>query len=146
MGRPLRWGNWAAAKLMELLFNATNFTDVGCTLRLLQRDAAARIEPYYKVGSSHFGTEMMLLSLVHDLRVIQVPVNYLPRVGHSSVTGDLTTAIRLGFIMGLLIWQFRLGRWFTRAKRYGHVDSREAAPKRMARQLPQGTPTAERQV
>ena len=37
MGLFLRWGNWAVAKMMEFLFNATNLTDVGCTMRLLGR-------------------------------------------------------------------------------------------------------------
>src|SRR5205807_1020644 len=89
MGRALRWGNWTVAKLMEFLFNTTNLTDVGCTLRLLRKSAAMIIEPHYRVGGSHFGPEMMLLSLVHGLRLVQVPVNYLPRVGTSSVTGNL---------------------------------------------------------
>ena len=46
------------------------------------------MEPHFTVGGSAFGPEMMLLSLLHGLRVIQVPVNYLPRIGESSVTGD----------------------------------------------------------
>src|SRR6478609_6615656 len=39
MGLFLRWGNWAVAKLMEFLFNSTNLTDVGCTMRLIHRQA-----------------------------------------------------------------------------------------------------------
>ena len=42
---------------------------------------------------------MMLLSLLHGLQVIQIPVNYLPRVGESSVTGDLRKAFLLGLWM-----------------------------------------------
>lgn len=120
MGGPLRWGNWAVAKLMELLFNATNLTDVGCTLRLVHRGALQRIEPHFRVGGNQFGPEMMLLSLVHGLRVVQVPVNYCPRVGDSSVTGDFRKAIGLGLAMAGMVVQFRLGRWFTRSERYGH--------------------------
>ena len=37
MGLFLRWGNYAVAKLMEFLFNGTNLTDVGCTMRLIKR-------------------------------------------------------------------------------------------------------------
>jgi SAM-dependent methyltransferase len=121
MGRLLRWGNWLVAKLIEVLFNTTNLTDVGCTMRLVRRDALARIEPYFRVGGSHFGPEMMLLSIVHGLRVIQVPLNYKARVGISSVTGDLRKAIQLGFIMFLMVIEFRLGRWFVRSERYGQT-------------------------
>ena len=32
----LRWGNWAVAKLVELLFNTSHLSDVGCTYRLLR--------------------------------------------------------------------------------------------------------------
>ena len=37
----LRWGNWAVAKLVEVLFNTSHLSDVGCTYRLLRRDARA---------------------------------------------------------------------------------------------------------
>lgn len=50
----------------------------------------------------------MLLCLTTDLRVIEVPVNYLPRVGASSVTGDLGKAVRLGLRMVGFIVSFRL--------------------------------------
>src|SRR5947209_15723812 len=39
MPRPLRWGNWAVAKLIEVLFNTSHLSDVGCTYRLLRKDA-----------------------------------------------------------------------------------------------------------
>ena len=32
----LRWGNWAVAKLIEVLFNTNHLSDVGCTYRLLR--------------------------------------------------------------------------------------------------------------
>ena len=41
MGRFLRWGNWAVAKMTELLFNTTILTDMGCTYRLFQHEALA---------------------------------------------------------------------------------------------------------
>src|SRR5579864_9164932 len=108
MGGWLRWGNWAVAKLMELLFNSTNLTDVGCTMRLIRRDALSRLEREFSVGGSAFGPEMMLLSFLHRLRVIQVPVNYLPRVGVSSVTGDSRKAVQLGFSMIGLVLRYRI--------------------------------------
>jgi glycosyltransferase involved in cell wall biosynthesis len=111
MGLFLRWGNWAVAKLMEFLFNSTNLTDVGCTMRLIHRRALDRIEPGFRIGGSSFGPEMMILSLLSGLKVIQIPVNYLPRVGESSVTGDFGKAFWLGMTMIGLVLRYRLLSW-----------------------------------
>jgi glycosyltransferase involved in cell wall biosynthesis len=110
MGFFLRWGNWAVAKLMEFLFNSISLTDVGCTLRLVSRPALEIMQQEFTIGGSAFGPEMMLLSLAHRLRIIQLPVNYLPRVGQSSVTGDPWKAIALGLWMIGLILRYRLRR------------------------------------
>src|SRR5215216_1782815 len=53
MGRFLKWGNWAVAKLVEVLFNTSHLSDVGCTYRLLTRPAYERIRDRFTVGSSH---------------------------------------------------------------------------------------------
>ena len=114
MGAALRWGNWGVAKMMEFLFNSTNLTDVGCTMRLIRREALAQLSGEFTIGGSAFGPEMMVLSLLHGLRVIQVPVNYLPRVGESSVTGDLRKAVLLGLMMIGLVWRYRVRSWLRR--------------------------------
>jgi glycosyltransferase involved in cell wall biosynthesis len=111
MGWFLRWGNWAVAKMMEFLFNSTNLTDVGCTTRLIRRSALGRIEPHFTVGGSSFGPEMMLLTLLLGLKIIQIPVNYLPRVGESSVTGDVRKAFMLGLGMIGLVLRYRVRSW-----------------------------------
>jgi hypothetical protein len=126
MGLFLRWGNWAVAKMMEFLFNATNLTDVGCTTRLIQRAALERIQPYFTVGGSHFGPEMMVLTLLCGLRVIQIPVNYLPRVGESAVTGDFGKALTLGFTMIGLVLRYRLRSWLGWRIRASAVAERPA--------------------
>ncbi len=108
MGTFLRWGNWAVAKLVEVLFNTSHLSDVGCTYRLLTRDTLEKIQPKFTVGGSHFGPELMLLVITSGARVVEVPVNYLPRVGESSVTGDLRKAVKLGFQMIGFILRFRL--------------------------------------
>jgi hypothetical protein len=53
---------------------------------------------------------MMIRSLQARYRVIQVPVNYLPRVGKSSVTGDPVKAFLLGMRMIKLITFSRISR------------------------------------
>jgi len=109
MGLFLRWGNWAVAKYLEFLYNATSLTDVGCTMRLVARDVAQRMLPSFTIGGNAFGPEMMIVSLRGGCRVIQVPVNYLPRVGVSSVTGSFVKAFLLGLRMITLITTRRLG-------------------------------------
>jgi glycosyltransferase involved in cell wall biosynthesis len=95
----LRWGNWAVAKLIEALFNTSHLSDVGCTYRLLRRDTAKRVASEMKVGGSHAGAEIMLLIILSGARFVEVPVNYLPRVGRSSVTGNRVAAIVVGLRM-----------------------------------------------
>ena len=113
MGLFLRWGNWAVAKLMEFLFNGTNLTDVGCTMRLIRRNALKELEPHFRVGGSFFGPEMMLLSLMSGQTMVQIPVNYTKRVGTSAVTGDPAKAVRLGLRMIALILEYRARAWLT---------------------------------
>jgi glycosyltransferase involved in cell wall biosynthesis len=108
MGFFLKWGNWAVAKLVEILFNTSHLSDVGCTYRLLTRETLERIERKFSVGGSHFGPELMLLTISSDARVVEVPVNYLPRVGVSSVTGDVRKAVILGLQMIWFVLKFRL--------------------------------------
>lgn len=108
MGLFLKWGNWAVGKLVEVLFNTSHLSDVGCTYRLITRETLEKIQPKFSVGGSHFGPELMLLVITSGARVVEVPVNYLPRVGTSSVTGDLGKAIRLGLQMIAYVLAFRL--------------------------------------
>jgi SAM-dependent methyltransferase len=104
MARFLRWGNWAVAKLIEAVFNTSHLSDVGCTYKLLRRDTAKDIAGRMTVGGSHAGIEIMLLTIVSGARFVEVPVNYLPRVGISSVTGSKLKATGVGVRMiGLVL-------------------------------------------
>lgn len=107
----LKWGNWSVAKLMEVLFNSTLLTDVGCTMRCIHRSALAEIEPYFTVDGSFFGPEMMVLSILKKQKMIQIPVNYTKRVGTSSVTGNKVVAVSLGLRMIRLILEYRARSW-----------------------------------
>ena len=104
----LRAGNMAVAKYAELLFNTSQLTDVGCTMRLLRRSAYERMAPRFTVSGSHFGPEMMALSFLLGMRVIQVPVNYRDRIGQSSVTGSRANALRVGLQMIGLLTRYRV--------------------------------------
>lgn len=110
MGRSLRVGNWGLAKVIEVLFNTVSLSDVGCTFRIVTRSALDRIEPEFERNGSAFGLEMMLLFVRARLPMVQVPVRYLPRVGTSSVTGRLSSAMRLGGEMTIIVLRERLRR------------------------------------
>jgi glycosyltransferase involved in cell wall biosynthesis len=108
MGWLLRWGNWAVAKLIEVLFNCSILTDAGCTMRLLSRDALRRVRGAFAVGGSHFGPHLTLLAIAARIPFTEISVNYRPRVGTSSVTGSILKAVRLGLRMIAMIAGFRL--------------------------------------
>jgi glycosyltransferase involved in cell wall biosynthesis len=104
----LRWGNWAVAKLIEALFNTSHLSDVGCTYRLFRRELALEIAQRMRIGGNHAGPEMMLLAVTSGARFVEIPVNYLPRVGTSSATGKPLTAVGIGLRMISLILRFRV--------------------------------------
>ena len=107
MGIFLKWGNVFLAKLVELLYNTTVLTDVGCTARLINRKSLKKIQNQFSIGGSHFGVEMMLLVIKNKIKFMEIPVNYRERVGKSSVTGDKLKALFLGILMILLILKYR---------------------------------------
>ena len=108
MGFFLQWGNWAVAKLVEVLFNAPSLSDVGCTFRVLSRERKMDVLSRSRLAGSAYGLEMLLLAVVRHAKVVQVPVNYHPRVGVSSVTGDLAKTVRLGLEMIALVLRTRV--------------------------------------
>jgi glycosyltransferase involved in cell wall biosynthesis len=132
MGAFLKWGNWAVAKMVEVLFNTSHLSDVGCTYKLISRPLAEQLAPRFTVGDSHFGPELMLRVITSGARFVEVPVNYLPRVGHSAVTGDTRRAFILGLRMIAFILKYRLatlGRNHRRAPvRTVDLDRRGATP------------------
>jgi hypothetical protein len=103
----LRWGNWAVAKLIEVLYNTSHLSDVGCTYRLLRAETAAKVAEAMTVGGNHAGAEIMLLTILSGARFVEVPVNYLPRVGISSVTGHPIKALHVGLQMIGLVLRMR---------------------------------------
>jgi glycosyltransferase involved in cell wall biosynthesis len=107
MGWFLRFGNIIVAKLLQFSFNAPSLSDCGCTLRLIRRDAAQKINEQLTVNASHFLPEMVIMALKKNLRVIEIPVNYRGRIGESKITGNLKGAIKTGTNMICLILRYR---------------------------------------
>lgn len=110
MGWFLRWGNWAVAKGIEVSYNSAYLSDVGCTFRVMTRRHRDFILERSTLDGSAYGLEMLLLGLMSGQKYVQVPVNYLPRVGVSSVTGDFRKTLDLGFEMMALAAKMRMNR------------------------------------
>ena len=108
MGWFLRVGNWAVAKMIQVLYDGPSLTDCGCTLRLTHRAALHRIQDQLTVGGSHFLPEMVIRGLRNGLRIIEVPINYRGRVGESKITGNLRGTLRTGFNMIALVLRCRV--------------------------------------
>jgi glycosyltransferase involved in cell wall biosynthesis len=116
MGPFLRYGNWAVAKLLQVLFNTNSLSDVGCTFRLVKKEVVEKLAGQFKVQSNFFGPEMMVRGYLNKYKCIQIPLNYKERVGESSVTGNFKKAFILGNQMILLIiaMRFKMGFIFFR--------------------------------
>jgi glycosyltransferase involved in cell wall biosynthesis len=114
MGWFLRIGNVAVAKLLEYLFNGPCLTDVGCTMKLIKRDVLESFVLKLSVAGSHFQPQFMIMCIRASKKVIEIPVEYLPRTGVSKITGKLSKAMRLGCTMILFILKTRIQTLFPR--------------------------------
>lgn len=108
MGWFLKFENYLVAKLIEVLFNTAHLSDVGCTYRLIKKDAYNKIKNKFVVNGMEFNPDMMLQVIRNKIKYIEIPVNYLKRVGKSSATGSTTKIILIGLKMILLIFKHRL--------------------------------------
>jgi len=137
MGLFLKWGNYAVAKMMEMLFDTVSLSDIGCTMRLVKRPALELMQPLFTINDNYFGPEMMLLACVLDVPMVQIPVNYQARVGESSVTGNKWKALKLGLRMIGMILSYK---WRTDGiRRKSRLKKRSATPIPAAREA--ATPT-----
>jgi glycosyltransferase involved in cell wall biosynthesis len=85
--------------LMNLLFG-TRATDLG-PFRAIRREALERLD----MRDRNFGwtVEMQVKAALRGLRVVEVPVDYRPRIGRSKVSGTFTGTVRAGAkILGTL--------------------------------------------
>ena len=112
----VRFGNWAMAKVLEVLHNGPTLTDVGCTFKLINRQSLERIKKCFpfSVGDGRFSPELMIW-LIRTCApsakgVIEIPVNFKPRVGVSGYTGSVRRAALLGAMMIPLIFRYRFKR------------------------------------
>ena len=110
---PVRFGNWLWAKVIEVLFNAPVLTDVGCTYKLVSREALEKIKPLFTLskGDGKFSPELMIWLIKKDVNLIEVPVIYKERIGQSMYTGSVWRAAKLGFRMLPLIIYYKFKKF-----------------------------------
>lgn len=97
------FGNRLACFLIRLLFGR-RYSDLG-PFRAIRWDALRRLG----MRDTNFGwtVEMQIKAVRAGLRIVEVPVDYRPRVGHSKITGTLSGAVRAGY---KILWTiFRYG-------------------------------------
>jgi len=111
MDFSLRMGNWVVAKMLEYLFNAPSLTDVGCTYKLIHRQAYNTIKGSFTVTGNWFSPEFMIRVLQHGFSLVEIPVHYGTRIGTSKITGKRGKAIRLGLRMIRFILTERIRSW-----------------------------------
>ncbi len=80
-------GNQIVAKLLQIRFWGTRFTDVGCTYRVIWRDAYEKIRSKLSVGGMHFNMDMTVEALKSNLKIVEIPITFHKRGGLSKGVG-----------------------------------------------------------
>lgn len=114
----LRVGNVFIAKLLEYIHNGPCLTDVGCTLKMIKRQALQKIMEKFTVGSSHFSPEFMILCIKNGFKCVEIPVNYKGRIGQSKITANPWKAFKLGLRMIWLICKYKAHVKHGKSKRF----------------------------
>lgn len=131
MRGPVRLGNIAVAKMVELLWwnREARFTDVGCTFRALWRETYERMKLLLEGVGPELSPEMMIAALQARQRVIEVPVSYHRRVsGESKHSANYLHISRTALRMLRTIARKRLGAPPRRAHEKRPVTSTGTVP------------------
>jgi len=95
------WGNVFMSKLLQMRFWKVRLTDLGCTYRIIRKEALEKIIDSLSVIGNHFLCEMTILALEKNLKVIEIPITFKKRIGTSKGVGR---NIFKGFITGMKMW------------------------------------------
>ena len=107
---PVRFGNWAVAKFLEVFHNGPTLTDVSCSYKLFSREVLESIFDLFPLssGKDSFSIEIMIWVIRRGWRPIEIPIIYKQRVGVSMYTGDsILKAARIGLKMALQVVRYR---------------------------------------
>ncbi len=104
----LRIGNIFVAKLLEYMFLGPTLSDVGCTYKVISRQAYLKIKNKLNVTGSEFQPELMIQLILEKVRILEIPVNYLEREGKSKITYNFISSLKLALRMIFLIFKLRI--------------------------------------
>lgn len=96
------FGNWLATTLIKLFYKF-KYTDLG-PFRAIRYTRLLQIE--MKDKTYGWTVEMQLKALKKNLKVVEVPVNYRVRIGHSKVSGTLKGTIGAGYKIITTIFKY----------------------------------------
>ena len=108
----LRIGNIIVAKILEYMFLGPTLSDVGCTYKVISREAYQKIKSDLKVIGSEFQPELMINLILKKIKILEIPVNYLEREGKSKITYNFTSSFVLALKMLLLMFRLRIKSLF----------------------------------
>jgi len=111
-----KWANVIEAKSVEILFNTNALTDVGCTYKLFTKSALKKLSKSWKTTNSLFATELVLLTVVNNLKFIEIPICFRKRVGVSSLTDKWYSLVK----WAIFIQAFILFFWVKRTLRINY--------------------------
>jgi glycosyltransferase involved in cell wall biosynthesis len=100
------YGNTLACFLMRIFFGQ-RYTDLG-PFRAIAWNALRSL----KMCDTNFGwtVEMQIKAARQKLRIVEVPVDYRPRIGLSKITGTFSGTIRAGYKILYTIFRYGLVR------------------------------------
>jgi hypothetical protein len=108
----LRVGNILVAKFLEYIFLGPTLSDVGCTYKMISREAYQKVKNELKVNGSEFQPELMIKLIQKKIKILEIPVNYLEREGKSKITFNFLSSLKLAIKMIFLILILRLKSLF----------------------------------
>lgn len=97
------YGNKLACFLMNLFFGS-RYTDLG-PMRAIRYDALRQLH----MVDQNFGwtIEMQIKAQRAKLNILEIPVPYRQRIGHSKISGTVSGTIRAGSKILYSIWRYR---------------------------------------
>jgi glycosyltransferase involved in cell wall biosynthesis len=102
-----RFGNWLATTLIRLLFGHC-YNDLG-PFRAIRKDALDSLD----MSDRGYGwtVEMQIKAIRAGLRILEVAVNYRPRLGKSKISGTLKGRLLAGSKILYTVFRFAAADW-----------------------------------
>tara|TARA_A100001015_G_scaffold316937_1_gene432512 strand:- start:964 stop:1644 length:681 start_codon:yes stop_codon:yes gene_type:complete len=95
----LKFGNFIYAKIIQILFNGPNISDVGCSFRLVKKEIYLSFCNDIIFSGPEFQVELTLNLINKYKNIVEIPVKYKERIGSSSYTGNFYSSLKVAISM-----------------------------------------------